>query len=228
MQMRIATYNIHRAVGHDGREDGERIAEVLRELKADVVAMQEVGCDSDSPFNMLSYLGEVMQAEVIEGITMYNEKGSYGNAVLSRLPVKDIITHDISVPRREPRGAIELAFTVNGVNIQMIATHLGLRPGERRFQIKELLAMVDASTADVRILLGDLNEWFLWGRPMRWLESEFGSPPRPATFPAFWPVFALDRIWIRPGKAIRNLQVHQTKMARMASDHLPIVADLDF
>ncbi len=227
MRLRIATYNIHRAVGLDGHEDGERIAEVLRELKADVVALQEVGYDSDSPFNLLARLGEAIHAEVIEGITMHNEKGNYGNAVLSGLPVDAVTTHDISVPRREPRGAIELAIEWNGIHIQMIATHLGLRPGERRHQIRKILAMLDASPADVKILLGDLNEWFLWGRPVRWLESEFGRPARPATFPALWPVFALDRIWIRPGKVIGNLTVHQSKKARASSDHLPLVADLN-
>lgn len=226
MRLRIATYNIHRAVGHDGREDGKRIATVLREMKADVIAMQEVGYHLDSPHNLLAYLGDTIHADVIEGITMYNEKGHYGNAVLSRLPVADITRHDISVPRREPRGAIELAITKNGITFQVIATHLGLSPGERRYQIKKLLAVVSASKADVNILLGDLNEWFLWGRPLRWLQSEFGKTPRPATFPARWPVFALDRIWVAPGRALDRLYSHNSRMARAASDHLPLIADL--
>jgi endonuclease/exonuclease/phosphatase family metal-dependent hydrolase len=226
MGLRIATYNIHRAIGHDGREDGQRIAEVLRELKTDVIAMQEVGYDSDSPHNLLAYLGDTIQADVIEGITMYNEKGYYGNAVLSRLPIAGITRHDISVPRSEPRGAIELAIAVKGINFQVIATHLGLSPGERRYQIKKLLTLVAASKADVKILLGDLNEWFLWGRPLRWLKSEFGKTPRPASFPARWPVFALDRIWVGPGKALNCLYVHNSRMARAASDHLPLIADL--
>lgn len=226
MRLRIATYNIHRAVGHDGREDGKRIAKVLSELKADVIAMQEVGYHSDSPHNLLAYLGDVIQADVIEGITMYNEKGHYGNAVLSRLPVADIVRHDISLPRREPRGAIELAIVNNGITFQIIATHLGLSPGERRCQIKKLLALVSASKADVNILLGDLNEWFLWGRPLRWLKSEFGKTPRSATFPARRPIFALDRIWVGPGKALDSLHVHNSRLARAASDHLPLIADL--
>ncbi len=226
LRLRIATYNIHRTIGHDGREDGERIAEVLRELKTDVVAMQEVGCDSDSPHNLLAYLGDTIQADVIEGITMYNEKGHYGNAVLSRLPVADITRHDISVSRREPRGAIELSIALKGIKFQIIATHLGLSPGERRYQIKRLLALVSASKADVNILLGDLNEWFLWGRPLRWLKSEFGKAARPATFPARWPIFALDRVWVAPGKVLNRLHVHKSRMARAASDHLPLIANI--
>jgi len=226
MDMRIATYNIHRTIGHDGREDGQRIAGVLRELHADLIAMQEVGYNSDSPHNLLAYLGDTIQADVIEGITMHNKKGHYGNAVLSRLPITGIIRHDISVPRREPRGAIELAIAVRGINFQIIATHLGLSPGERRYQIKRLLALVTASKADVKILVGDLNEWFLWGRSLRWLKSEFGKTPRPASFPARWPIFALDRIWVGPGKVLSRLDVHNSTMARAASDHLPLIADL--
>lgn len=226
MHLRIATYNIHRAVGHDGREDGKRIAKVLRELKADVIAMQEVGYHSDSPHNLLAYLGDTIQADVIEGITMYNEKGHYGNAVLSRLPIAGIIRHDISVPRHEPRGAIELKITKSGITFHIIATHLGLSPGERRYQIKKLLGLVSASKADVNILLGDLNEWFLWGRPLRWLKSEFGNTPRPATFPACRPIFALDCIWVSPGIVLDGLHVHSSRLARAASDHLPLIADL--
>lgn len=226
MRLRITTYNIHRAVGHDGREDGDRVAKVLRELKADVIAMQEVGYHSDSPHNLLAYLGDTIRADVIEGVTMYNEKGHYGNAVLSRLPVAGINRHDISVPRREPRGAIELTIKKNGVRFQIIATHLGLSPGERRYQIKKLLALVSESTTDIKILLGDLNEWFLWGRPLRWLKSEFGKTPRPATFPARLPIFALDRIWVAPGKALDRIYGHNSATARAASDHLPLVADL--
>ncbi|MFP4444724.1 MAG: endonuclease/exonuclease/phosphatase family protein [Desulfosudaceae bacterium] len=226
MGLRIATYNIHRARGHDGREDGQRIAEVLRELNADLIALQEVGYNSDAPHNLLACLGGSIQADVIEGITMYNEQGHYGNAVLSRVPIPGIIRHDISVPGREPRGAIELAIAAQGIEIQVIATHLGLRPGERRYQTRKLLALLTASKADVKILLGDLNEWFLWGRPMRWLKSEFGRPPRPATFPARGPLFALDCIWVHPCRILENLHVHNSPMARAASDHLPLTADI--
>lgn len=226
MRLRIASYNIHRAVGRDGREDGRRIARVLRELQADVVALQEVGFPSDTPHHLLAYFGDVLQAAVIEGITLLNQKGRYGNAVLSRLPVADIRRHDISVANREPRGAIELTLDVKGVDIQVIATHLGLRPGERRYQVKRLLARLGRSSADVKILLGDLNEWFIWGRPLRRLRSEFGRMPGPATFPACRPVFALDRLWVKPPGVLDRLSVHKSATARVASDHLPLVADL--
>jgi endonuclease/exonuclease/phosphatase family metal-dependent hydrolase len=226
MRLRIASYNIHRAIGRDGRLDRGRIARVLQELDAHVVALQEVGYNSDAADNLLAYLGDTMQAAVIEGITFLDEKGHYGNAVLSRLPVADFSLHDISVPRHEPRGAIEVLLDLKGREIQIIATHLGLRPFERRYQIKRLLALHATSMADVKILLGDLNEWFLWGRPLRWLRSEFGKMPQPATFPARLPVLALDRLWVKPSTALGRLHVHNSALARVASDHLPLVAEL--
>lgn len=224
--MRIATYNIHRAIGSDGNENPERIASVLHELDADIVALQEVGYASGEPGNLLEYLGESMQARVIEGVTFRDERGHYGNAVLSRLAVSAIALHDISVAGREPRGAIELSLQVRGKAVQVLATHLGLRPGERREQIERLIPLLAASSADIKILLGDLNEWFLWGRPLRRLHRVFGDTPAPATFPARWPWFALDRLWVQPLSAVGSLQVHRSAVAKKASDHLPLVAQV--
>lgn len=224
--MRIATYNIHRAIGSDGLENPERIAAVLHELDADIVALQEVGYASGTPGNMLEYFGESLQAYVIEGITLQDERGHYGNAVLSRLPICGFQLHDISVNGREPRGAIEISLQFNGIMLQIIATHLGLRPGERRHQVERLIPLLDASTADAKILLGDLNEWFLWGRPLRRLHSVFGRTPAPATFPVRWPWFALDRLWVQPLAVIDSLRAHNSALARLASDHLPLLAEL--
>jgi endonuclease/exonuclease/phosphatase family metal-dependent hydrolase len=224
--MRIATYNIHRAIGRDGKENPERIASVLNELNADVIALQEVGYASGEPGNMLAYLGESIQASVIEGITFQDERGHYGNAILSRLPVNQSHLHDISVSDREPRGAIELRLNVEDKAVQIIATHLGLRPGERREQVEKLMPLLAASSADIKILLGDLNEWFLWGRPLRRLKGVFGNTPALATFPSRWPLFALDRLWVQPITAIDSIQVHKSTNAKTASDHLPVVAQL--
>ncbi len=225
--MRIATYNIHRAIGSDGLERPERTAAVLHELDADIIALQEVGYASGTPGNVLEYLGESIQARVIEGATLRDERGHYGNAVLSRLPVSSVRLHDISVNGREPRGAIDLSLQLNGIEVQIVATHLGLRPGERRRQVERLVPMLEASAADIKILLGDLNEWFLWGRPLRRLHRVFGRTPAPATFPVRWPLLALDRLWVQPLSAIDSLRTHHSATAARASDHLPLLAELN-
>lgn len=226
MRLKIATYNIHRAVGADGRQDAARIARVLRELDADVVALQEVAYRAEESGHLLEYLAEKLQTRAIEGVTMHDDRGHYGNAVLTRLPVHTLNHHDISFARREPRGAIELGLEAQGVDVQIIATHLGLRPRERRYQIKSLLPRFDTANADVKVLLGDLNEWFLWGRPVRWLHRVFGDMAAPATFPAWRPRLALDRLWVHPASVVNEIYVHASAVARVASDHLPVVAEL--
>jgi endonuclease/exonuclease/phosphatase family metal-dependent hydrolase len=77
------------------------------------------------------------------------------------------------------------------------------------------------------VLVGDLNEWFLWGRPLRRLHRYFKATPSPATFPSRLPLFALDRVWTHPRSMLRSLAVHSTPLSRVASDHLPLVATLE-
>ena len=108
--------------------------------------------------------------------------------------------------------------------LRVCASHLGLRPSERRTQVKQLLMRLAVEPGDVDVLIGDINEWLLWGRPLRWLNRFFIKPPAPATFPARWPLLALDRIWVRPRRRLERVFVHRSATAREASDHLPVVA----
>ncbi len=227
MLLRVASYNIHRAIGRDGQQSPERIAEVLREVQADVVALQEVAYRTDAVGDVPGYLAAATEAEVIRGETLRDERGPYGNAVLSRAPVARIDRLDFSTRGREPRGAIDLDLRLGDVTAQVLATHLGLRPRERRYQISRLLASVDASRADVQIVVGDFNELLRWGRPLRALERTFGRIPAPPTFPSGRPWLALDRVWAKPAQVLRNVRAHRSTVARMASDHLPLVAELD-
>jgi endonuclease/exonuclease/phosphatase family metal-dependent hydrolase len=132
---------------------------------------------------------------------------------------------DLSFGSREPRGALDADIDCHGHLLRVIATHLGLRPAERRHQIRLLLQAFDTDRMPV-ILTGDLNEWFVWGRPLRWLVSHFEPAPAPPTFPSRFPVFALDRLWISPRHRLVQVKVHATPLARLASDHLPLVAHI--
>jgi endonuclease/exonuclease/phosphatase family metal-dependent hydrolase len=124
------------------------------------------------------------------------------------------------------RGAVDADIYCHGTLLRVVATHLGLRAAERRAQISTLLQAFDTAEMPV-ILMGDVNEWFVWGRTLRQLVSHFDSVPAPATFPARWPLLALDRIWIRPRHRLVHVQVHASRMARRASDHLPLIAHID-
>jgi len=226
MRLRVATYNIHRCIGRDGLEDPDRIADVLRRFHGDVIALQEAAYDSTGPVNMLEDLARSTGTEAIAGPTLLEEKGHYGNALLTRIEPVGVRRLNISVPGREPRGALAMDLGIGGRRVRIVATHLGLRPGERRCQVRRLLTLLDPKAADVTIVLGDFNEWYLWARPLRWLTRRLGALPALPTFPSHRPLLALDRIWVHPPESVLRLRLHCSKTAAMASDHLPLVADI--
>lgn len=226
MQITLATYNIHAGIGTDGEFDADRIVRVLQEMNADVVALQEIEHHSVEGIDMLDYLAEKTGFYAIAGPTLLRQSRDYGNALLTRLPVLALNRIDLSLSGREPRGAIDVVLDWNGQRLQVVVTHLGLNPWERREQVQQLLEVFDTHSADVSLLMGDLNEWFLWGRVLRWLHAHFESTPHFATFPSRWPLFALDRLWVKPRTMLDSMGVHNTPLARIASDHLPLKVTL--
>jgi endonuclease/exonuclease/phosphatase family metal-dependent hydrolase len=219
----VATYNIHSAIGIDGRFAPERIGQVIKEMNADIVALQEVPLGGSDWPDVLRFLQVATAFHGVEGPTHCNPRRRFGNAVLSRYPIIASRSIDLSFGRCEPRGALDADIDCHGHPLRIIATHLGLRPGERRMQIKTLLEVFGTNQMPM-ILMGDINEWLTWGRPLRMLERHFEAVPAPTTFPSRYPVFALDRIWISPRHRLVEVDVHATSLARLASDHLPLIA----
>ena len=224
--IRIASYNTHGGVGRDRHFVPKRIADVLKEIDADVVALQEVE-NRATGFDMLDYLQDETGFEAIAGPTLIRRGADYGNGLLTRFRVLSTKRIDLCVARCEPRGAIDVELDCGGTPMRVVATHLGLRPSERREQIQRLLRELETDRPLPTILMGDINEWFLWGRPLRWMHKHFEQTPAVATFPSMYPVLALDRLWVKPRTLLRNVEVHSTPLARLASDHLPITAELD-
>ena len=225
--LRVATWNIHGAIGSDGRYAPDRIVGVLQEIGADVVALQEVA-SQEAHADFLHELERDTGYHVVAGLLRQRHGSDFGNAILSRYPVRTISHLDLAVGHYEPRGALDVCIDL-GLHplLRVIATHLGLRPHERREQVRRILAKVERGAPHPTLLMGDLNEWYLWGRPLRWLHSHFQHrPAAPRTFPSHRPVFALDRIWVTPAGALRRLGKHATPLARAASDHLPLIADI--
>ena len=223
----VATWNIHGAVGTDGRYAPARIVDVLREIGADIVALQEVA-SAQAHENFLRDLEQATGYGIVAGLLRQRRGSDFGNAVLSRYPVASVRHIDLAVGAYEPRGALDVCVDVGTrVPLRVIATHLGLRPGERREQVRRIVAAVERDSPHPTLLMGDLNEWYLWGRPLRWLHAHFRDAPAAArTFPANRPLFALDRIWVSPTGAVRRLERHLSALSRTASDHLPLVAEL--
>lgn len=224
--MRVATYNIHCGIGRDGRFSERRILDVLREMDVDVVAMQEVESRA-SGIDMLAWLAKETGFHAVFGTTLMKADGHFGNGLLARCPINHIENIDLSFGRREPRNAIVADVECEGATLRVVATHLGLRPAERRHQIEKLLPVFRDRPDDRAVLMGDVNEWFLWGRPLRWVHRYFVKTPAPRTFPAWRPMISLDRIWAHPPTLLRSLVAHDSPTARTASDHLPVIATLE-
>jgi len=225
--LRIASYNVHGCVGRDGAADVSRIAGVIRETACAVVGLQEVGTLSDHRHDRLQLdaLEHATGMTAIAGNTIVREGASFGNALLTSHPVIAVRRHDFSYNRCEPRGALEVDVDVVGTSVRVFVTHLGLWPSERRFQVGQMLKLLRDIPADhLVVVLGDINEWLPLGRPLRWLHGVLGHVPAERSFPAWLPLFALDRVWVRPRHALLAFAAHRTVAAREASDHLPVKA----
>lgn len=223
----VATYNIHGAIGRDRRRSPFRIARVIRSLGADLVALQEVDATRGPAGDWLQ-MGEVARAgrfTAIPGPTMTHATGSYGNALLTRLAVDQVYRIDLSLPGREPRGAIDARVrTRTGTALRCICTHLGLTAGERRRQLARLLQDLAEDWDGPLVVLGDFNEWLPFSPVERTLSRLLGRSPRPRSFPAVFPLFALDRLWMHPPELLLDLRAVSNPLTRTASDHLPLVA----
>lgn len=226
LRFRLASWNIHRCIGADGVMSRSRCAQVLQEIDADIVVLQEVESTPGRTEDVLEYFAAKTASRAVAGPTMVSGDAHYGNALLTRIPLEAVRRHDISVAGREPRGALDVDLRLGGASIQLVATHLGLRPSERRAQVETLVPLFRHDSRRLVLLAGDLNEWFLWGRPLRRLHRIFSDTPHRRSWPARWPLFALDRIWVNPRRSLNRLAVHTSPLSRSASDHLPLVADI--
>jgi endonuclease/exonuclease/phosphatase family metal-dependent hydrolase len=220
----VATYNIHCCVGADVRRDADRVADVIRELDADIVGLQEVDAryrveDGD---DQAEYLAKATGMSVVYGPALVHHRGSYGNAVLTRWPVTGVRRIEIGVPGREPRALLDTDLEVAGIPVRVLVTHFGLRHSERRLQTEMLVRTVGHHGDRCTILLGDFNEWAPVGHTLRRLNAVFGRSPAVRSFPSPVPALALDRIWVHPPRALIELRAHRSRLAVWASDHLPV------
>jgi endonuclease/exonuclease/phosphatase family metal-dependent hydrolase len=226
--MIVATYNVHRCVGTDRRRLPSRIAAVLGELGADLIALQEVDALGirESGDDQFEFFARATGLNAVVGVTIERERGRYGNLLLARHPLRDVTHIDLSLPRREPRGAIEALVDGPSGPLRVIAAHLGLDPRERRVQAQRLgRRIADGGEQIPVVLLGDLNSISATSlAPLRvWMTAR---PSSRRTYPSRRPILPLDRIWTRPGSLVAELHVHRSPLARIASDHLPLRARL--
>lgn len=221
MIVTVASYNIHKAEGIDRRVDLSRIALVLQEIDADLIGVQEVYRPQADA------LAASLGMRMIMGATRVHEGLPYGNAVFTRLAIQASYTFDLTRPARQPRGGMRLDLRVGGRVLHLFNVHFGLKIRERVEQVEALVReqILNVELVGPRVVMGDLNEWFP-GPVGRALRRELHGPRIRRTHPAPLPLFPLDRIYWDRDLHSEGFHVHRSRLARVASDHLPVVARL--
>lgn len=225
MTLRLMTWNVHGGIGPDRRFDLGRVRDLIARHRPDVFALQELdtrgrGPECLTPLRALA--GE--EGYLAQARTIVTPDGDYGHALFSRWPLTDIAVHDVSQGRREPRSALEARFAVGDVSCHIVAVHLGLGIGERWRQARRLVEIAAAGRpADLRVMMGDFNDWFPWRPVRRSLAHAFPERTRLRTFPARRPILRLDRIY----STAPVVASWTDTAARACSDHLPVIADID-
>ncbi len=236
--LRVATYNIHKAIGGvDRKYRPERVIEVLRACRVDLVLLQEVdeGAPRSRHHRQVDLLGDALELPhraFFANVRL--KRGRYGNALLSRVPLDHRENIDLTRRFKKARSALHARLTVElGARrrrVWVYNVHLGLAEAERRGQLRDLLEWHGAQRVhgDVAVLLGgDLND--VWGRLGRTVLEPAGFScvaAREATFPALRPLRPLDALFVRGPVRVTRCRVCDSPLAREASDHLPLVASL--
>jgi endonuclease/exonuclease/phosphatase family metal-dependent hydrolase len=235
-KIRIATYNIHKGRGMDGRTRIERIAHVLETIGADIVALQEVV--SHEGFSIEDHQAEFLAKRFGYSYTIGETRkhlgGVYGNVTLSRWPFDQTQHVDLSVPGREERGVLRTDIRLGPHLLHVFNAHLGTGYLERRKQAtrfvdRDLLKAFDLRGP--RIVLGDFNEWTR-GLVSQTLAREFHRTdlhahlPRMRAYPSGFPLLSLDHIYYDHHFRVERAHFHRSRLSLLASDHLPLVADL--
>jgi endonuclease/exonuclease/phosphatase family metal-dependent hydrolase len=227
--LRVATYNIHRGIGTDGRRNTERVASVIRELQADVIGLQEVDWHQESGETVVQseYLAHMPGYQAIRGANLRDHRGHFGNLLLTRFGARRVDRINLSQAGREPRGAIDAELALSGGCFRVIVTHFGLGGRERLRQATRLQEALAAWTVRPTLILGDFNEWRPFSPSLRPLLRFCKAWRSPASFPSRCPVLALDRIMTCIGPWRLAVWRHNSPLSRNASDHLPIVGEMD-
>lgn len=237
--IRVVTYNVHKCQGLDRRVRPARIAAVIKETGADVVGLQEVVSVEDDgrrELHQARFIAEELGFEFRIGENRKHAGGSYGNVVLSRLPVERCCNYDITWRWREPRGCLRVDVRTElpgSPVLHLFNVHLGTAFVERRHQGRKLVGdsiLRNEKLEGPRVVLGDFNEW-THGLASRLLSEELRSADvrqhlrTRRTYPGPLPLFHLDHVYYDRTLELERLSLHRSRTALVASDHLPLVAD---
>ena len=229
MHLKVASYNIRKAVGLDWRRKPDRVLRVLVEMDADIIALQEVDRRFGSRTTALD--PKMIEAETGYRAIRFSERpqslGHHGNVILARRSIDVVGARPIVLPHLEPRGAAVADLDCGGSKVRVVGMHLGLTRKWRQLQTQAIVSELHAVEGNLpAILMGDLNEPDLKSGVLRAFEQGHHIAACGPSFHASMPVFALDRIIVTENIEIADAGVHHSRLSREASDHLPIWAKL--
>jgi endonuclease/exonuclease/phosphatase family metal-dependent hydrolase len=227
MRLTFASYNIHKGVGTDGKRDPDRIVAVLRELDADVVALQE----ADRRFGeRASVISKAVLDDTPWRAAHFGGSGPnlgwHGNALLVRKGIAVRAAEPVGLPTLEPRGAVCSELDIDGHAVRVLGMHLDLSGLRRRDQIKAVLRHHGAAGDCPAVLMGDFNQWGAHSGAMREFGPDWQLLATGKSFPSRQPVAGLDRIVASKHWQVEEAGVHHSALAARASDHLPVWARL--
>jgi endonuclease/exonuclease/phosphatase family metal-dependent hydrolase len=230
--VRIATYNIHRCRGMDRRTVPARIVDVLRDINADVIALQEVIGAGVQGAGQAEEIGAGLGMGWVMNSVRTLRHHQFGNVILSRYPIAHHSQYDLTWRTCEPRNCQRADLDIDGHLLHVYNVHLGTAVLERRYQAQRLASFVhDRRVTGPKVLLGDFNEW-MRGLATKTLTALFESVDiskhlkRRHTYPGLFPVVHLDHIYYDGPVRVLRVEMPRTRRSLMASDHLPLVANL--
>ena len=217
----------------DRRTRPERISDVLKDLGADIIAMQEVVGPGMMSAGHAEGFGAALGMGWVMAPTRELRRHQFGNVVLSRLPIRDHTQHDLSWKSSEPRNSQRVEIETPHGCVQIFNVHLGTALLERKYQASRLATWVhERRPSGPKIVLGDFNEWLRRGPATNILEARLKSVdltpylPKRRSYPGLFPLVHLDHIYHLGAVEIRKVELVRTRKALIASDHLPLVADV--
>ncbi len=241
LTVRILCWNVHKCVGGlDRRYDPARTAAVIAATSPDVVLMQEVAQNGRwyQGERQVDVLGEALgmpHRSYFVNVRFGPRRGEYGNAILSHAPIATSHNLDLTVPGRKARSVLHAELRLRNAagrprTLHVFNLHLGLGEAERREQLQRFLqsrALLSIHASTPVVVAGDFNDVYGSLGKQLLAPAGFRGPSRPLrTFPAWAPLRALDSLWVRGDVDVLTLERHRGRGTRMASDHLPLFAEL--
>ena len=237
MRLRILTYNIHKGVGTDRAYRLDRIADVVRHYAPAVIALQEVtfAQDGENPPQPRAIAAALGMRHGVVALNCRRRQCVYGNMTMSRLPFEDHANVDLSIRFKKPRAALYTRIALRDGPLHFFNVHLGLARFERTIQMRDLVEQAEdlAPQGQPVVIAGDTNDWqhtlyarVLSGAGFACVTGD-ATDPGHATFPSWYPMGALDKVFSRGDVVSVRAYPSRLALARVASDHLPVIADLE-